>query len=70
VGELAAHGESVTTKRRVAQMRRGWGESDCSYPGRSAGVSASGTIVRPTTGKATTRLTRQKSAEAVLAAGI
>jgi len=33
-------------------------------------VSASGTTNRPTTGKATTRVTRQKSAEAVVAAGI
>jgi hypothetical protein len=64
------HGEPVTTKARVAYMRRGWSESDCPYPGRSAGVSASGTIIRPTTGKATTRLTRQKSAEAVVAAGV
>src|SRR5919106_1903046 len=50
-------------------MWRGWSESDCSYPGRSAGVSASGTIIRPTATAATLRLTRQKSAEAVLATG-
>jgi hypothetical protein len=33
------------------------------------GLSASGTTIRPTAGKETTRVTRQKSAEAVLAAG-